>query len=84
MDISIILIIVGVLGFFYARGCRQEKEREEKKHSRIRTHEEWQKYLEEEQRELDKLSRNWRTLRKAILPVLVPPAIGWDFLFLQR
>ena len=58
MDISIILIIVGVLGFFYARGCRQEKEREEKKHSRIRTHEEWQKYLEEEQRELDKLSRN--------------------------
>ena len=43
----------GILGFFFAMGRRQEK-----KGPRIRTHEEWQKFLEEKQRELDKLSRN--------------------------
>lgn len=57
MDISIILIIVGALGFLYARASRKEKERQEKK-SRIRTPEEWQKFLEERQKELDKLSKN--------------------------
>lgn len=55
MDISIILIIGGIILFFIGRASRKQREGLQQKDSHIRTTEEWQKFLKEEQKRLDEV-----------------------------
>lgn len=59
MDLALFLIIGGVALYAICLvGGWHERRRERKKDSRNWTAEEWQQFLEERQKELDKLSEN--------------------------